>query len=176
MRKWFGLWAAAAASASLTAGSAGAAPKAGADAAYLTLMDISEAANKHDCKTVARLGGPLLDRQLASLPADLVPPLYDLVTGCEAASGATARAYAHALKGTALEQSTDILWDLRLYLEIKAKNYPAAVATVEAMPEGRGAALNALETSWLWEFDRSLKQDGATALRRRLLKVLAGDS
>jgi len=141
-----------------------------------TMMAIGEAADKHDCKTIARLGGPLLDRQVASLPPEMVPPFYDLVVACEATTGATVRAYAHALKGTQLEQSSDILWTLRLALEVEAKNYPAAVATVETMAQGRGAALNALETSALWQFDQSLKEAGMTAERRRLLKILASDS
>jgi tetratricopeptide (TPR) repeat protein len=176
MRKWLGLWAAAAAAASLAASAAGAAPKAGASGLPRTLRALGEAADKQDCKTIARLGGPLLDRQLDSLPSDMVPRFYDLVVACEAATGATVRAYAHALKGTALEQSTDILWALRLVLEIQAKNYPAAVVTVETMAQGRGAALNAIETSGMWQFDQSLKEAGMTAQRRRLLKVLASDS
>jgi tetratricopeptide (TPR) repeat protein len=176
MRKWFGLWAAAAAGAGLIAGAATAAPKADEGGLSRTLLEIGAAADRHDCKTVVRLGAPVLDRHAAALTGDLAPLIYDLVVGCEWDTGATERAYAHALRGTALVQSSDLLWRARFGLELSAKNYPAAVATVEAMAQGRGAALNGVDLSWIWQLDRGIKDSGATALRRRLLKVLAGDS
>ncbi|MEA3037779.1 MAG: hypothetical protein QOE79_292 [Sphingomonadales bacterium] len=176
MRKWLGLWAAAAACGWQIAGAAAAAPKAEAGGMSQTLLEIGAAADRHDCKTVVRLGAPVLDRQADALTPDLASLIYDLVVGCEWDSGAAERAYVHALRGTALEQSSDLLWRTRLGLELSAKNYPAAVTTVEAMAQGRGAALNSVDISWIWQLDLTIKDSGATPLRRRLLKVLAGDS
>src|SRR4051794_6576262 len=103
MRKCFGLWAAAIGMAGLAAASGQAAPKADAGGLRQTMSEIAAAAGRNDCKTIARLGVPVLDRQTAGLPADVVAELYDLVVGCEWDAGATERAYAHTLRGTALE-------------------------------------------------------------------------
>jgi tetratricopeptide (TPR) repeat protein len=141
------------------------------------LQRIDAAYKAQDCKTVVQLGAPILDSKRGTgLPSDLEAVLYDLVVGCEAELGSNDAYYAHALRATAIEESSDYLWRARLAGELQKDKYEAAVATVDAMSQGRGAALNAIPISWMGQLDRHLKDSGRTDLRRRLLKLLSGDS
>lgn len=140
------------------------------------LQRIGAAYQARDCKTVVNLGAPLLDRSGGTgLGSDAEAALYDVVVDCEAQLKAFEAAYAHALRATALDESSDYLWRVRLGGELQLKNYRAAVATVEAMSQGRGAALNAMPMAWLWRLDSELKKD-EPGYRRRLLAVLAQDA
>jgi len=137
------------------------------------VQQMHEAYARDDCKTVIALGVPLVDgKGAASLPDEYLAYAYDIVTSCE--SGADA--HRHALQGTALEGSSDFLWRLRLVIEVDEKKHEAAVSTIEAMVQGRGAALNSAPMEWMWRLDSDLEKEGKTDLRLRLLSVLGGDS
>jgi tetratricopeptide (TPR) repeat protein len=140
------------------------------------LRELGAAANHNDCKGVLHIGEPLLSQKSAGLPADAEAATYELVANCAYSEGAKQKAYDYALRGSRLAESADDLWHLRLFLENQAKNFGAAVATVEEMSAGRGAALNSTPMGWFWELHRDLKAEGARDLRTRLLKVLAADS
>lgn len=144
----------------------------------LAVVQRMEAAyDRDDCKTVLKLGVPLVDSKRGmDLPDEYVAYVYDVVTGCEAEAKATEAAYRHALRGTTLEGSSDYLWRMRLVIEVVEKKHDAAVSTIEAMDRGRGAALNSAPLQWMWRLNGELEKEGKKALRRRLLKVLAGSS
>jgi tetratricopeptide (TPR) repeat protein len=156
------------------ASAGGAAPKAGN--ALETVQRMLAAGQKGDCKTAAALGGPLLDRKAAGLPSEMVPLLYELIVGCEVQIKAVDTGYRHALAGTRLDDSTDRLWQMRLLIELTKPDYPASIATLEAMTQGRGAALNSFPAELIWELNREVKDKGDKPLQRRLLKVLASDA
>lgn len=141
------------------------------------LQHAAEAYDRQDCKTALALARPLLGGGgTPRLPDELEALAYDLVVGCE---GDTAkdRAYADALAGTRLEHSSDSLWHQRLLLEIQAERLDAAVATIEAMTQGRGAALNTVPDDWMSFIRRKLDADKPAApLRRRFLKALSDDT
>jgi tetratricopeptide (TPR) repeat protein len=140
------------------------------------LQRIQAAYDAKDCKTAAELGAPILDRRGGTgFAPDLEANLYDIVVGCEAELDLAEAYYAHALRATALEESSDYLWRARFAGELQTNRYAAAVATVEAMAQGRGRALNAIPVGWMWILDRELKK-GDRALRRRLFAVLSQDS
>jgi tetratricopeptide (TPR) repeat protein len=150
-------------------------PAAGPGPTAAALLDVAKAADEGDCKTVVKRGPPLLDLGGASaIPAELVPPAYDMVVACEVQEGAAAAALAHALRGTAVEASSDYLWRTRLALQVEAKQYEPAVATIEAMSQGRGAVLNGNPD--LVGLTYRKVRDDAPALQPRLLKVLASDA
>lgn len=136
-----------------------------------------EAYDRDDCKTVLKLGVPLIEsRKALGFPDDQIAYAYDIVTSCETSAKATEAAYRHALKGTQLPGSSDFLWRMRLVIEVTEEKHEAAVATIEAMDQGRGAALNSAPMNWMWKLDGELEKSDRKDLRRRLLKVLAGDS
>jgi tetratricopeptide (TPR) repeat protein len=135
-----------------------------------------EAYREGDCRTVVRKGGPMLDAGTgAGLPAEVETLIYDIVVACEWAQHAHAKAHAHALKGTALGGGSDVLWRMRLGLELYLKQPEAAIATIEAMSGGRGAALNAIDVNDMWQLVRELKDLGKADLRKRLLALLAAE-
>jgi tetratricopeptide (TPR) repeat protein len=140
------------------------------------LLNVAKASDARDCTTVLKLGLPLADsREPLALPDEAEALLYEMVARCEVDSDRD-RAYALALRASALEHSSDGIWRFRLALELDAKRNEAALATVEAMARGRGAALNSVPVQWMGQFHRTLRDAKQNALRFRLLKVLASDS
>lgn len=129
-----------------------------------------------DCKTALKLALPLIDtRNSTALGDHGAVAAYEIIVHCQAETAANEKAYAHALAGTRLENSSDYLWQARFWFELNASRFDAAVATVEAMAQGRGKALNAIPLQWMWMLNRSLKDAGKDDQRGRFLKVLASD-
>jgi tetratricopeptide (TPR) repeat protein len=142
----------------------------------IQLQRAAEAFDRGDCKAALSLARPLIAQRAGPhLPDAAEAIAYDLVVGCEA-DGDRRRAYADALAGTRLEHSSDALWHERLLLEMQAERYDAAVATLEAMTQGRGAALSAVPDDWLPFLNRRLADDSKAPLRRRFLKAVTDDS
>jgi tetratricopeptide (TPR) repeat protein len=139
------------------------------------LKALDAANNSADCPKVVKLGEPLLAARHGKLPPKVEAALETIVAQCAYDTGAKDKAYVHALSGTAFENSPDELWHMRLYLELESKKYPAAVATVEAMTQGRGAALNSAPIQWLYRLDSEMKEAGLKAERKHLLRLLAAD-
>jgi tetratricopeptide (TPR) repeat protein len=164
------------------AGGLGAAPAAEPDPKTLQrnierLEKSAAAYDQGDCKTALRFGLPLIAATGSTGLGDEAEAVaHEIVVRCETESGANEKAYAHALAGTRLENSSDYLWLVRLGVELDTKEFDAAVATVEAMSQGRGKALNAIPLQWMWSINRQLKDAGKDDLRGRFLKVLAGDA
>src|SRR4051812_34848128 len=92
-----------------------------------TLRQMAAAGDRDDCPTVLKLGVPLVDGAGRSGLTDEMQALaYELVVSCEARAKANAAAYAHALKATELENSSDYLWRVRLLIEFLDKKDEAA--------------------------------------------------
>lgn len=140
------------------------------------LRAIQAAGEANDCAKVMKLGDALLAERQGKLPTNLEVGLQTAVAECAYAKGAKEVAYRHAVDGTRLDTSPDELWRLRLFLEMDAKRYPAAVVTAEAMSQGRGAALNSVPMSWFYRLNKEMKAAGLKGERKRLLTVLAADS
>ena len=140
-----------------------------------TIAKVVRASERKDCRTVQKVGAPLLDGAAAGAAEASLATLYERVAACELGSGAINRAYGHALRGTAREGATDKLWRLRLSIENGAGRLAAAVSTVEAMAGHRPAALNGCSSGSIWQLRDAVKRSGDKALLRRLLAVLAGD-
>lgn len=140
------------------------------------LQKAAAAAEAGDCKVAAGILGPLLDTHEVSIPKELLSPTYRIATACELSLGRSVDAYRHALAGSVLEDSDDDVWRWRIALELQDKRVEAAVVSVEAMSQGRGAALNALPVRWLYQLDRQLKDAGFTGSRRRLLTILSANA
>ena len=141
-----------------------------------TLTAIDAANDAGDCRKARTLGEGLLKARPGKLKARLEAALEGVVAQCAFEAGARDAAYAHALRGTGFDESRDGLWHLRLFLELEAKKYGAAVATVDAMMQGHGAALNSAPMQWLYRLDQEIKKAGLKAERRRLLALLASDA
>jgi hypothetical protein len=135
-----------------------------------------DAAQAGDCKSATQTIVPMLDGHDPSLPADLLGPIYQVVISCEIRLDRSADAYRHALAGSALENSADDLWRMRVALELDDHRAEAAVMSVETMSQGRGAALNALPVRWFYQLDRRLKEQNLSGLRRRLLTILSANA
>lgn len=119
------------------------------------------AAEAGDCvRAVAAADKARRASGFASLPDELRLAVVQIAGFCEGSLGQDAAAYRDLLAAT----------------ELTDKRHEAAVATVEAMENGRGAALNAIPVAWFYEFDRRLKDAKDPALRRRLLAVLSQGS
>jgi tetratricopeptide (TPR) repeat protein len=150
---------------------------AGSAAANLArLNEMLEAAKKDDCKTVLGRARTLLDHHRGSgLPPELAPFAFEVAAWCKVEQGNKAAALDYAVRGTEFEQSSDSLWQLRLGLQGDTKQYEAAVVTVEAMSQGRGAALNGDSRTVSMVYN-IVRDSGREDLRRRLLKILASDA
>lgn len=136
-----------------------------------------EAAKADDCPTTAKLEGEVVDdKRSAPRSEELRLVAFQLAAGCEAALGRTETAFRHAVAGTAYAGASDELWRLRLLVALqRTGGAEAAIATIEAMTRGRGAALNGMPVSVFYELDNRLrKNDAASSIRRRLLVVLTG--
>lgn len=166
-----GLYGAAMAVAAASAASAAS----GVGGALKPLQQIAAAVEKEDCETVLRLGVPLLDRRPVSVGAEQLPLLYHMVATCELRARRLDKGYAYVRAGTLLENSSDELWLLRLLTEGMRDDWHAAVATLEAMSQGRGAVLNALPLELVYDIQRRVKAGGDKALYRRLLRVLSSE-
>ena len=141
------------------------------------LQQAAQAADRGECATALKLARPLVRPGASTgLNGEMQAIAFEIATRCELAAKQIEAAYDHALRGSVLDDSDDYLWRARLVLELDGKKWEAAVATVEAMTQGRGAALNAAPIRWMWDLDNALRDSGDVALRRRLLKVLASDS
>lgn len=141
------------------------------------LLKVAKAAQASDCKTVIRLGTPIIDKSSApTLPLEMKALAYDMVVYCEISQADLKAAFAHAEAGTQLADSSNDLWRNRLALAIDLKMYEAAVVTVEAMTRGRGAALNSVPIRWLYSLSRDLREPPKPELRERLLKVVTDPS
>jgi tetratricopeptide (TPR) repeat protein len=141
------------------------------------LRQAASAADREDCPAALKHSRPLVRRGAASgLDAKMEALAFEIATRCEYQAKNRAVAYDLALRGSRLEHSSDVLWLVRLSIELDEKRLEAAVASVDAMTQGRGAALNATPVEWMWSLDKQLRDSGKTALRRQLLKVLASDS
>ena len=77
---------------------------------------------------------------------------------CEMRGGRIAEARAATVAGTAIDAASDDLWRLRFGLELDMEDHAAATATVVAMSQGRGAALNGIELRWLYQLSRKLRE------------------
>ncbi len=146
------------------------------EAALAKLQAAASAAEAGDCRKTAKLAGEVIDKDASVLPPNLRAAGYTMAASCEVALGDQANAYRHAVSGTALIESPDELWHLRLSFELEGRRYGDAVTTVEVMMQGRGAALNSVPEQWFYQMDNALKADGPKPLRRRLLAVLASGS
>lgn len=140
-----------------------------------TLDAMDAAARSGDCDKVEALGAPLAGARSGKVGAQLQVAVLTASAQCEYAAGAKEKAYTRASQGTASAESPDELWRMRLWLEIDARRYAAAVATVEAMGAGRRAALNTVPLPWLHKLNREMKEAGLTAERKRLLSVLTSN-
>src|SRR5690349_98986 len=89
-----------------------------------------------DCSAVLEQSVPFIaGGKPAGIPGDLEMALNEMALSCELREGAQDKAYAHALRLTELENSSDWVWHLRFGLEVDSKRYDAAVKTVEAMTQ-----------------------------------------
>ena len=141
------------------------------------LKRIGEAYERDDCATVLKLGAPIIDApDRSGLGDDIAALLFQMLGYCEWKQESKDRAYSHALKGTALDEASDYLWRMRLALEMDLKRDDEAIATIHAMTQGRGAALNSFDVGGMWQFHNHLKNAGKQDLRRRLLQILSSDA
>ncbi len=145
--------------------------KAGAD-----LLTAAKAFDAGNCEEAIKYAGKSIDRNdKAALPEQARAIAFQIESSCEEQLDRGTDAYRHAFAGTALAAIDDATWRRRLLYELRDHRNEAAVATVEAMTNGRGAALNSVPSSWYYQFSTQLKTAGAADLRRRLLAILAGD-
>jgi hypothetical protein len=129
--------------------------------------------DKGDCATVLKLVAPRLAASARPDNAALRLEIgYDLAASCSARLGKPDDAYRYVKAATALESASDWAWRFRLALDLEKDRLEPAVATVEAMTEGRGRALNATPLRWLYSLSSKLKEQHQDGLRRRLLKIL----
>ena len=147
-------------------------PSASADEAKTRaqLQKAYEAARKDDCPTALKLLRPTLKaKAIAELPGELAALGYHLAAVCEMRGGRIAEARAATVAGTAIDAASDDLWRLRFGLELDMEDHAAATATVVAMSQGRGAALNGIELRWLYQLSRKLREAKQDALQLQLL-------
>jgi tetratricopeptide (TPR) repeat protein len=134
---------------------------------------IGAAYDQGDCATVLKLVVPRLKPSgSSSVPDKIRATGYDLAASCASKTNKDDLAYRYALEGTALEDSSDWLWRFRLAIELQNDRFEPGLTTIEAMTQGRGAALNAVPIQWMHQVLVKLKAQHRDDLRRKLLKLL----
>jgi tetratricopeptide (TPR) repeat protein len=128
---------------------------------------------KHCDQALALLAKPALAQALDSAPDEIKAALDSIGAECALRNDQTALALKYALGGTALPNASAFLWDVRLYGLHDKSDLAGEVATVETMAKAAPDALNALDMRRFHYLLRDIKDKDETALRRRLLKVLA---
>ncbi len=154
------------------------APRAKADRskAAADLLAAAKAFDAGNCEQAIKYAGKSIDRhEEPALPEQARAIAFQIASSCEEQLDRGTDAYRHAFAGTALTAIDDATWRRRLLYELRDHRNEAAVATVEAMTSGRGAALNSVPIAWCYQFSTQLKNAGAADLRRRLLAILAGE-
>lgn len=132
-----------------------------------------EAAQKDDCPTALKLLRPAIkSKAVAELPGKLAAASYHVASLCELRARRVAEARVLTVIGTAIDEASDDLWQLRFALELDMDDNAAATATVVAMSQGRGAALNGIELRWFYQLSRDLREAKQDALQLQLLTVL----
>jgi tetratricopeptide (TPR) repeat protein len=135
---------------------------------------LEAAREKDDCPAIVKLVRPHLGKGKLYPPLELIG--FELGTFCARRNGDVVLARRWAMQATALPEASDFLWRLRLVIDIYDANYVEAVRTVEAMQDGRGAALNSVRPASLYDLLRGLSGDTLKAERRRLLAVLGSSA
>jgi len=134
---------------------------------------IGAAYDQGDCATVLKLVVPRLKPSDSGGVSDKIRATgYELAASCATKTDRDDLALRFALDGTALEDASDWLWRLRLAIELQKDQFEPALTTIEAMTQGRGAALNGVPIQWIHQTLTELKARHQDDLRRRLLKVL----
>jgi len=132
-----------------------------------------EAFRNGDCPTAMRLIVPRLKDPVPQVDTDrILSAGAEMATTCALRGNDKGLAYRYALEGTARNLGSDLLWRMRLALELQKPMDSAVVTTVEAMAQGHIAALNETGFDWLTQFYRKLKREHQDDLRRRLLSAL----
>jgi tetratricopeptide (TPR) repeat protein len=140
------------------------------------LAEIGAALAKGDCASILKRGARLVERGQRSLGEGLTASIYEMMAFCHLEAKRLDKAYALAMRGTALAESSPELWTIRLDIEAWEKRYADAASTLEAMALGQGAALNSIRPNWMWELLRGMKDAGMAEGRSRVLKLLASDA
>jgi tetratricopeptide (TPR) repeat protein len=140
------------------------------------LAEIGAAAEADNCQTLLKKAQPLVDRRQRALPNEVAAALYEMMADCHIKAERIDLAHGLALRGTALAESSPRLWHVRFYGDLQKKRYGDAAATLDAMTQGHGAALNHLPLPWLWALLQQMKEAGADAERTRILKLLASEA
>ena len=132
---------------------------------------IGDAYDHDDCATVLKLVAPRLKASKGA--SDKIRAMgYDVAVTCASKTEKYDLAYRYALDGTATEDATDWVWRSRFAIELERGQFEPALTTIEAMTQGRGAALHGVRIQWMYQLWFKLKAQHRDDLRRRLLKLL----
>lgn len=150
----------------------GAAPALAADRITGFAQQLRKAAEAEDCRAVikaVRKGLP--DDQ--HMPAELALAGLALGTQCALQAGDLDQADQWVMRATAYPDAEDRLWRTRLMIQFWLTQTQAAVRTIEAMHDGRIAALNGVPQRVLYQFLRQLKEAGFAEERQKVLEILS---
>lgn len=129
--------------------------------------------DRGDCASTMKVLEPRLKVPLATkIPEKILAMGYEMAVGCAVRSGDGDGAYRYAVEDTALNDASDQIWRFRLLTELQKRQDIPAVATVEALTQGRTAVLNGTSMRWLVDLSQGLKDRHQDDARRRLLKAL----
>ena len=138
---------------------------------------IGDAFDKGDCATVLTLVSPELKVPVTEPGTAKIRAVgYDMAASCAQRVGKKDMAYRYAMDGTALDEASDWIWRFRFALELDGNRFAPALTTIEAMTQGRGAALNSMPVRWMYQLSNKLKDEHQDDLRRRLLKIVTDPS
>ncbi|MEG3180363.1 hypothetical protein [Sphingomonas sp. LT1P40] len=147
-----------------------------ADKGVETVKRALAAFEREDCPGAVRLLKPALKPAAAAqLPEAVAAAAYYLAATCLAGKD-LAEARRMAIAGTALAEAPDGLWHLRLGIDLDSGDNAAALATLAAMTEGRGGALNTVPMRWLYQLSRKLNGAGSEGLRLQFLRIMTADA
>lgn len=136
----------------------------------------SNAYDAGDCATALPLVLPIISAHMAKLGDDEQAIAYDIAVDCSVRAKDREGALRLTLAGTALSQSSDYVWRMRLFLQAANRDNEAALVTIEEMTQGRGRALNSISDRWMNEFYRRIIGGNDVPQKIRLLKILTDNS
>ncbi len=141
-------------------------------AAAKAMPRLQASMNGNDCAGAMKAVSPVLSRKdFATLDQSMQARMLLAATLCEGGSNQLEPALVHARALTALPNSPNVAWRMRFGIELDSGRYGDAVTTLETMQRQFPAALEAIESRWVFDLAGRFKGREDDPAYRRLLTL-----
>ena len=141
--------------------------------AKATLAAAIDAYRTKDCPKAISLVAPIVAAPGSTNPRDLAQA-YDLTVDCTWQGGDHEKAGVIARRAIKLDESSDYVWRVAVFVDFQAKRYAAGLDTIDQMlAAGRAGTLNSFDPRFFMQIHTLLERGGDSVNDTRLLAILA---